>query len=219
VDLAARIRADLRAVADPSRAAGQQAYMKSAMPFLGVRVPDVRRIARSAAAGESDGLELQAVARTLWDDATHREERYAAEALLTLRPVRGDLAAVPLIEHMVRTGQWWDITDELSGRMADLHDAHPTATAAIVRAWSVDDDIWIRRIAILSQLGRRHRVDPGLLTEVIEPSLARPEFFLRKAIGWALRDYARVEPDWVARYAASHELSPLSRREAMKHLA
>jgi 3-methyladenine DNA glycosylase AlkD len=219
VDLAARIRADLRAVADPSRAAGQQAYMKSAMPFLGVRVPDVRRIARSAAAGEADGIALQTVARTLWDDATHREERYAAEALLTLRPVRGDLAAVPLIERMVRTGQWWDITDELSGRMADLHDAHPAATAEIVRAWSVDEDIWIRRIAILSQLGRRDGVDPTLLADVIGPSLARPEFFLRKAIGWALRDYARVEPTWVARYAASHELSPLSRREAMKHLA
>lgn len=219
MDLAARIRADLRAVADPGRAVGQQAYMKSAMPFLGVRVPDVRRIARAAAAGETDGAALRAVARTLWDDATHREERYAAEALLTLRPLRGDLAMVPLVEHMVRTGQWWDITDELSGRMADLHDARPQETAAIVREWSVDDDIWIRRIAILSQLGRRGRVDQALLAEVIGPSLARPEFFLRKAIGWALRDYARVEPDWVARFVASHALSPLSRREAMKHLA
>lgn len=217
MDLAARIRADLRAAADPSRAPGQQAYMKSAMPFLGVRVPNVRRIARAAAAEAPDARGLLAVARRLWDDATHREERYAAEALLTLRPVRGDLAVVPLVEHMVRTGQWWDITDELSGRMADLHDAHPDETAALVRAWSVDDDIWIRRIAILSQLGRRDRLDTVLLADVIEPSLARREFFLRKAIGWALRDHARVAPAWVERYAASHELSPLSRREALKH--
>lgn len=193
--------------------------MKSAMPFLGVRVPEVRRITRAAAVDEREGATLRAVARSLWDDATHREERYAAEALLALRPLRGDLAMVPLIEHMVRTGQWWDITDELSGRMADLHDARPEETAGIVRGWSVDDDTWIRRIAILSQLGRRSRVDPVLLTAVIEPSIARPEFFLRKAIGWALRDYARVEPDWVARFVASHVLSPLSRREALKHLA
>ncbi|KJL39723.1 DNA alkylation repair enzyme [Microbacterium trichothecenolyticum] len=216
-DLAARIRADLRAVADPDRAPGQQAYMKSPMPFLGVRVPDARLVAKRAAKG-TDAATLRATSLELWDTAGHREERYAALALLALPPLRGDLALVPLVEHMVRTGRWWDFTDELAHRLAELHDARPAATAVLVRAWAHDDDLWIRRIAILSQLGRGIRLDPDLLADTIEPNLADPEFFLRKAIGWALREYGRVAPEWVRRYVDEHALSPLSRREALKHL-
>lgn len=216
--LAAAIRAALRAAADPARAAGQQAYMKSSMPFLGVRLPDVRRIARTEAKNVTDAAALRAVSLELWDEASHREERYAAQALLGVRSLVGDPSLVPIIEHMVRTGRWWDYTDELSHRLADLHDAHPIPTAALVRRWSTDDDPWIRRIAVISQLGRRDRVDPELLADVIGPNLADGEFFIRKAIGWALREYARVAPDWVRGYAASHDLSPLSRREALKHL-
>lgn len=212
------IRANLRAHADPARAAGQQAYMKSTMAFLGVPVPQARRVARTAGRSVQDAAELRAAARTLWDDAEHREERYAAMALLALRHAEGDLASVPLIEHMVRTGQWWDITDELAHRVAVLLDRHPAETAALVRAWSTDDDFWMRRVAIISQLGRRDRVDRDLLADAIAPNLGDREFFIRKAIGWALREYARVAPDWVRAYAGSHPLSPLSRREALKHL-
>ena len=79
-------------------------------------------------------------------------------------------------------------------------------------------DLWLRRLAILSQLGRRDRVDLALLADVIEPNTADPEFFIRKAIGWALREVARVDPAWVRTFVEEHELSPLSRREALKHL-
>ena len=216
--LVARVRADLRAAADPARAAGQQAYMKSAMPFLGVRVPATRRVAMGAAAGMTDAASLRASALELWDGAGHREERYAAMALLAMRPLRGDPALVPVVEHMVRTGQWWDYTDELAHRLADLHDAHPAETAAIVRTWARDDDLWIRRVAILSQLGRGVRLDPILLSDVIDPNRDDDQFFIRKAIGWSLREYARVEPEWVRAYVDAHPLSPLSRREALKRL-
>ncbi|HWL77499.1 DNA alkylation repair protein [Microbacterium sp.] len=216
--LADRIRSGLQAVADPERAAGQQAYMKSAMPFYGVPVPEVRRVARAAAKGEADPDVLLESALELWNGATRREERYAALALLGLRPLRADPRLIPLIEHMVRTGRWWDYTDELAHRVAEAHDARPAETAELVRRWSVDDDFWMRRIAILSQLGRRDRVDRDLLAAVIEPNTADREFFVRKAIGWALREYARVDPEWVRRFVAQHELSPLSVREALKHL-
>lgn len=218
-DLVDAIRADLRDRADPVRAAGQQAYMKSAMPFFGVPVPEARRIARKHAKDVRDAAGLRAAASTLWDEATHREERYAAMALLGVRPASDDATAVPLIVHMVRTGRWWDITDELAHRIARLLDRHPVEIGALVRTWSRDDDLWLRRLAILSQLGRRDRVDPALLADVIEPNVADGEFFIRKAIGWALREYARVAPDWVGRFVAGHDLSPLSRREALKHLA
>jgi 3-methyladenine DNA glycosylase AlkD len=217
--LADGIRAALRAEADPALAPGQQAYMKSAMPFLGVRVPRARAIARQCAKGTTDAAALLGAAGDLWDAASHREERYAAMALLALRPLRGDIRLVPAIEHMVRTGRWWDFTDELAHRLADLHDADAVGTAALVRGWASDEDFWVRRIAILSQLGRRDRVDPRLLADTIEPNVADSEFFIRKAIGWALREYARVDPAWVRDYVGTHALSPLSRREALTHLS
>ena len=218
--LAPAIRAALAAAADPAIAPAQQAYMKSAMPFLGVRGPEVRRLTRGLVRelGIDDGSTLAETSRELWDEATHREERYAASELLALRPLRGEWGLVPHLEHIVRTGQWWDHVDGVAKRVAELHDAHPDATGELVRGWSTDDDFWVRRLAIISQLGRRERTDVDLLTAVIEPSRTEREFFLRKAIGWALRDYARWEPDWVRAYVERSALSPLSRREAMKHL-
>ncbi|MBN9177213.1 MAG: DNA alkylation repair protein [Microbacterium sp.] len=215
--LASAIRADLRAHADPLRAPGQQAYMKSAMPFLGVSVPVARRIARTHARHVRPEV-LRRTAGVLWDEASQREERYAALALLGLDGLRGDPETVPLIEHMVTTGRWWDITDELAHRVADLLDADPLPAAALVRAWSVDNDLWLRRLAIISQLGRRDDLDRDLLTDVVEQNVDDPEFFIRKAIGWALRDAARAHPDWVREFVATHTLSPLSVREATKHL-
>src|SRR6478735_5758044 len=103
-------------------------------------------------------------------------------------------------------------------RIAELHDVLPRETAGLVRRWSTDADLWVRRIAILSQLGRRDRLDRELLAELIAPNRPDPDFFIRKAIGWALREYARVDPDWVRDYVGAHKLSPLSRREALKHL-
>ncbi len=192
--------------------------MKSDMPFLGVRVPEARRIAVLLSKTTTDASALLATAVRLWDEARYREERYAAMALLSARPLRGDPALVPAVEHMVRTGRWWDYTDELAHRLADLHDSRPEATAALARVWARDTDMWIRRIAILSQLGRGIRVDPVLLAETIEPNIGDGEFFIRKAIGWALREYARVDSGWVRAYVETRALSPLSRREALKHL-
>ena len=191
--------------------------MKSAIPFHGVRKPVVQRIAREVARGQSRE-DLVVAARRLFDEATHREEQYVATEVLKARVFRGDWSLVGLHEHIARTGAWWDHVDETSGRIADLHDAHPKETAALVRRWKSDDSFWINRLAILSQLHRRDRTDVDLLVEVIEPHLASTEFFLRKAIGWALREHAKTDPVWVRTYVDATEMSPLSRREALKHL-
>ncbi|MGA9102108.1 DNA alkylation repair protein [Aeromicrobium sp.] len=219
-ELVAAVRRTLREHADADLAPGQQAYMKSSMPFLGVRVPMVRKLTRAAARATppADLADLERSARELWDEATHREERYAATELTALRLATGCLELLPLHEHVAVTGAWWDHVDEVAHHIADLHDAHPDETAAAVRRWSTSDDRWLRRLAIISQLGRRERVDRQLLATVIEPHVADPEFFVRKAIGWALRDVARTDPEWVRSFVDTHELSPLSRREALKHL-
>jgi len=217
--LAAAVREVLRDAADPALAPGQQAYMKSAMPFLGVRVPEARRLTREAARGITDADELRDTALELWRRAEYREERYAAQALMALRPLRGRLDLLDVHEEMIRTGAWWDHVDEVAHRLADLLDAHPAELAVELRVWADDEDFWIRRAAIIAQLGRKERVDRALLTDAIEPNIADPEFFIRKAIGWALRDVARTDPHWVRAFVAAHPaLSPLSRREALKHL-
>lgn len=199
--------------------------MKSAMPFWGVPLPEVRRLVRSRLRDLS-AAEALALAADLFDGAERREERYAGLAALAVPTLRGRPTVVPLIERFVLEGRWWDITDELSHRVAELHDAEPERARATVLAWSVDHrdepvegaGMWLRRLAIISQLGRRDRVDLALLAAVIEPNIADPDFFIRKAIGWSLREVARVRPDWVVAFVNTHALSPLSRREALKHL-
>jgi len=219
VTLAAELRTALREAADPALAPGQQAYMKSAMPFLGVRLPEVRRITGARARGVADAEELRATALELWREAAYREERYAALALLALRPMRARLDLMGVHEEMIRTGAWWDYSDEIAHRVEETLAVHPRELAPLLRRWARDDDVWIRRVAIIAQLGRRDATDRTLLADVIEANLGDPEFFIRKAIGWALRHLARTDPEWVRAFVAAHPgLSPLSRREALKHL-
>jgi len=220
-DLTGRITTELRQLADPELAPAMAAYMKVAdngtLPFLGIRRPQVRRTARALAKGE-DADSLLAAVTTLWDSATHREQRYAAQDLLRLRWARGRLDLLDLHRHHVVTGAWWDHVDETAHRIADLVADHPKELGPVLRDWGTDDVMWLRRVAILGQLGLGDQVDLELLSDVIEPNRADPEFFIRKAIGWALREVARWDHEWVRSYVDGTELSPLSRREALKHL-
>ena len=217
------IRERLRELAEPERAPAMQAYMKSAMPFLGVRVPVVRSVVRDVArehppAGLDD---LQAAATALWREAGVREERYAATGLTGLPLARGRLELLPLHHEMIVTGAWWDHVDEIAHRVGATLFAHPDDVSPLLRWWARDDDLWLRRCAVISQLGLGGRTDVALLADAIDANLADREFFVRKAIGWALRDYGRTDPDWVRQFVAARRdtLSPLSRREALKHLA
>ena len=218
------VRAALAAAGDPVRALSAQAYMKSAMPFHGVPVPEVRRIARAELAAHPlrDRQTWQDTVVELWDRATHREERYAALALVRSPRAAAyqDLATLELYRHLVVTGAWWDLVDELAHAVGAVLRAAGPPAAAVVRAWSRDDDLWLRRAAILCQLGAGAGTDRELLADCLETNLADPAFFLRKAIGWALRDLARADPEWVTGFveAVGDRLSPLSRREATRHL-
>jgi 3-methyladenine DNA glycosylase AlkD len=220
--LVERIRAGLHTAADPDRAPQLQAYMKSTMPYLGVRVPEVRAIVRAGARTRPPASTeaLAATTAALWRGAAHREERYAASTLTAVPGARRlqTMALLPLYREMITTGAWWDHVDEVSHRIGGLLVTFPAELAPTLRDWACDPDRWLRRSAVICQVGLKDATDPGLLTEIIRPNLDDPDFFLRKGIGWALRDYARSDPDWVRAFADAHELSPLSRREALKHL-
>ena len=216
------VRGSLRDRADPVRAAGAQAYMKSAVPSLGVRVPEVRRLALAAAAQFpfTSADQLRATVLELWRTAKVREERYAAIDLTGLRFVARDPLMLPVYEEIIRSGSWWDFVDGVSDRIGGLLQAHRPMMTGLLLDWSTDLDFWIRRAAITSQLKAKDRTDQDLLRAVIEPNLADPEFFIRKAIGWALREYAKTDPDWVRQFVLEKgaQLSPLSRKEALRHL-
>ena len=225
VALIAAVGAALDARADPDRARAQQAYMKSVMPYRGLGASALRTVLRDVFAAHPipERATWATTVRALWDQAAFREERYAAIALVR-RPAYRTWAtrrtAVPLLRHLIVTGAWWDYVDDLATHcVGPILAAHP-AEASVMRAWAMDGDLWLRRTAILAQLHFGSDTDRRLLIDCIEPNLADREFFIRKAIGWALRQFARVDPDWVSSVVTAwgDRLSPLSRREALKHL-
>jgi 3-methyladenine DNA glycosylase AlkD len=224
--LAAALRAELAAAADTSRAPGMQAYMKSAMPYLGVTSPVQETIYRRVIPEHPlpDSGSWQAAVLRLWDEAGHREERYAALAVLghPLYAAHRTPGALALYERLIVDGAWWDLVDGIATRrLRELLAAHPDLMSREMRAWSRDPHLWKRRSAIICQVGRKRATDLELLYDCIEPNLADRDFFICKAIGWALRDYAWADPDEIVRYVSSRQsrLSGLSRREALKNVS
>jgi 3-methyladenine DNA glycosylase AlkD len=149
-----------------------------------------------------------------------REERYAAIDLTLGKLVAEDLEMLPVYEEIIRQGAWWDFADGVAGRICSLLQAHHAEVSGVILEWSTGPDLWIRRACITAQLKAKGDTDPHLLRRVIETNLSDPEFFIRKATGWALREYAKTAPGWVTDFVAEHgdRTSPLSRREALKHL-
>ncbi len=228
--MTAALRSDLierlTAAGDPDRAKGQQRYMKSEMPFHGVRVPEVRRLTRAAIKHHPlpDARTWEAAVLSIWRSATHREQRYGAIELAYAPRYRQWLHPdrLEMVEEMIVTGAWWDYVDQLASKhMGHMLSSHPDRVRPILLSWAEDSNFWKRRTAILAQLRFKGDTDVRLLLSVIEPSIDEKEFFLRKAIGWALREYSKTDPKTVSDFVASNQdrLSPLSKREALKVIA
>ena len=227
IALAEEIRVQLGRIGDPVRAVGQQRYMKSEMPYRGVNTAQHRALMRELLRRDTFALPTadawERTIRDLFDNAAFREERYAALGVAGHRPYSSwssRMESLPLYEHLIREGAWWDLVDSTSPMVGTVLRAHPDAAAAVLRLWANDDSVWVRRASITCQLAFKGDTDVELLVDTITPSLDDPDFFARKAIGWALRQYARTDPEWVRGYVSELDarLSPLSRREAMKHL-
>ncbi len=224
--LIAAVRDALAEAADPSKAGEMQRYMKSALPFFGVQKPARAAIARALLpAHPLDGCDAwHDTALALWREATRREERYLALALIRHRRYRAHrtLAALPLYDELVVTGAWWDLVDEVAAHLlGGLLLSDRDATARVLRAWARDPDLWRRRAALVAQVNHKAKTDWPLLRDCVVPNLGDPDVFMRKGIGWALSSYAEVDPAAVVAFCDEHAaaLSPLSRREALRKLA
>jgi 3-methyladenine DNA glycosylase AlkD len=219
------VRRALEQAADPAKAPQMQAYMKSTMPYRGVSSPVLRQLCREAFTAHPLPTvgQWQRVVLELWRDAAFREERYAAVLLTESRLYREFLTfdSVPMLEELIVTGAWWDFVDTIAGHsLGAILRAEPRRMKPLMRRWSKDTDMWKRRASILCQLGFKHDTDLKLLYDCIEPNLTHKDFFIRKAIGWSLRQYAWTDPKEVRRYvkANTDRLSGLSVREAMKNI-
>jgi 3-methyladenine DNA glycosylase AlkD len=201
-----------------------QAYMKSAMPYLGIPLPTLRALVREATGRHPphDFDEWCRAIALLWREARYREERYAALAVAGDRRHR-DWATQPgalsLYEELVVTGAWWDLVDDVAThRLAAMLVARPDVVRPVMLAWSRDANLWKRRSAIICQVTLRAAADAALLYECIEPNLDDRSFWIRKAIGWALRERSKIAPEEVREYVAMRgdRLSGLSKREALR---
>jgi 3-methyladenine DNA glycosylase AlkD len=199
--------------------------MKSTMPYYGVTMPVLRQACRAIFSEFplSSREEWEATVRALWDGAQYREERYVALELVGARRYASyrTMEALPLYAYLIVSGAWWDLVDGLAThQIGDMLRQYPVEMRPRLLEWSRGDDPWLRRTSIICQVGFKSATDQALLYACIEPSLSERDFFLRKGIGWALREYAKAEPKAVRQYVAEHadRLSGLSRREALKHL-
>jgi 3-methyladenine DNA glycosylase AlkD len=217
-EAARRIAEAFRAHADPAAAPGMGKYMRERFPFLGIKTPLRRKLEREALAGlgapDEDGL--AAFAKGLWDMA-EREFQYAGCDTLARHQRRLTLASLPLLETLITSKSWWDTVDALAARVAGPIVLRHPAAAAWMDRWLEHENLWLRRSALLHQLTYRAQTDEDRLFRYCLARAGEREFFIRKAIGWALRQYSWTDPGAVRAFVAAHEaeLPALSRREAL----
>ncbi len=221
--LAAQIQHTLAALAEPARAAAMSAYLRDQFPFLGIPTPARRAALKPLLKVDFDQNRLLTVADQLWR-LPEREYCYAAIDLLARHVGRLDSSAVAPLLALAQREPWWETVDGLAGIVGDVvHAARrsdPNAQATMDAALR-HDCLWVRRIAMIHQLGWRLDTDTTRLFAYAEALAPEGDFFIRKAIGWALRDYARWNPQAVRDFVAAmgEGLSPLSAREATRRIA
>ncbi len=214
------LRECFAAQASPENAAAMKAYLRGQFDFFGLKAPVSRPIVRDYLA--TNGLPelnlLKKVAQQLWREP-ERELQHAALELLYRRRKELTPADLPLLEKLLTTKSWWDTVDFIAYKLiGQLLARHPDRQTAVARRLANSGHLWLIRVSIIFQLLRKDQTEAKLLAELIERHAHHPNFFIRKAIGWALRDYGKTNPDWVRNFVGHTHLSPLSVREALKNL-
>ena len=209
---------ELKAVANPDDAVAMKAYMKNKFEFLGVKTLARRKLAKAFFKQQTDFVIDWNFINEAWNNP-YRELQYAALDYLEIRKKLLTPSDLPRLKKLAQTKSWWDTIDFLDRLVGSIITRFPETKETIL-AWSCDEDIWLRRLAIDHQLLRKEKTDMELLEKILVNNLGRTEFFINKAIGWALRDYSKTNPDWVRdfieRYRA--EMAALSIREGSKYL-
>jgi 3-methyladenine DNA glycosylase AlkD len=206
--------------ANPEQAGPMKKYMRDQFEYLGIKSPQFKELMKQFIAenGKPPVKELDVILRELWS-VPQREFQYAANSFLGRLEKELPASFIKTIEYMLTTKSWWDTVDTISGGPLGVHfKRFPEVREKYLVNWRASENFWLRRAAILFQLNYKQETDFDLLCEIITENLGSKEFFINKAIGWSLRQYARVDPNAVKKFVMSTPLHPLSRREALKHL-
>lgn len=206
--------------ADPVAAEPMKAYMRHQFPYLGIKTPGQRQLLKGFLA--EHGLppldDLDPILLELWA-LPEREFQYAALGLLGKYEKELPADFIDTLETLLTTKSWWDTVDSLAGNTVGIHfRRYPEARDRTLARWRISEDFWLRRTCILFQLNYKADTDFDLLKDIIRENLGSKEFFINKAIGWALRQYTRIDPQGVRAFVVETPLAPLSAREALKWL-
>ena len=216
-----RLQREYPAAADPARARAMSAYMREQFPFLGIPGPAQKVLTRAVLTGlpRPDQADLAAVGLGCWE-LPEREYQYFACAWLRrhVRVCGPDF--LDTTRHLIVTRPWWDTVDALAAHVVGPLVAHHATLASTMDSWAAGEEMWLARTALLHQLRYKEATDPDRLFGYCTALAPRRDFFIRKAIGWALREYAKTDPAAVRSYVVAHRarLAPLSVREALKNL-
>jgi 3-methyladenine DNA glycosylase AlkD len=214
---------ELRAVARPERAEQEKRYLKSDLAFLGASMPAIQRVVRAFVKGAPPLTHdrLLALVEALWEQRVH-ERRMAAVELLELHPHLLAIADLPLLERLLRESRTWALVDALSANVVGgILAVGPAATTPTLDRWAVDPDFWIRRSSLLAELlPLRNGADLAPFLHRAELMLDEKEFFVRKAIGWVLREVGKKRPEEVTAWLAprTDRVSGVTMREAVRYL-
>lgn len=206
--------------ANPVQAGPMKKYMRDQFEYLGIKTPQNAALQKEffAEHGLPPLSELDSILRELWS-LPQREFQYVAVGLLDRFKKEIPGKFIKTIEYLIVNKSWWDTVDTIAGGTVGVHfQRFPEIREKYLAKWRASENFWLRRTAILFQLNYKKETDFDLLCEIIRENLDSKEFFINKAIGWSLRQYARVDPQAVRKFVSSTALHPLSRREALKHL-
>jgi 3-methyladenine DNA glycosylase AlkD len=206
--------------ADPVKATPMKAYMRNQFEYLGIQSPMSAELNKLFIAenGLPELADLEEILRDLWA-LPEREYQYVAGGLLGRMDKELPSDFIEVIEYLLVTKSWWDTVDSLAGGAVGAHfKRYPQVRKKYLTRWRKSENIWLRRTTLLFQLGYKKETDFLLLCDLIRDNLGSNEFFINKAIGWALRQYSRVDPQGVRTFVGQTPLHPLSKREALKWL-
>ncbi|MEN8224202.1 MAG: DNA alkylation repair protein [Bacteroidota bacterium] len=206
--------------ANPEKGTQMRAYMKDQFDYLGLQSPLRKELAKKfyAEQGYPQPEELEAVVQECWK-LPYREYKYFAMELMVKMKKKAGHEAIHLYEKLITDESWWDTIDLIAPSLVGYHlQQYPEERNAYINKWIASGNIWLQRSCILFQLKYKSDTDTHLLTAIILKLKDSKEFFIRKAIGWALREYSKTDPGFVVRFVQSHDLSGLSHREALKWL-
>ena len=209
----------LHSHANVTMAEGMSRYMKYHFPYLGIQKPMRSKLEKDfVQANKIHRFDvLKRIIKELWEQP-EREFQYTAMELMLKSKIWKHRQALDLLQYCLIHKSWWDTVDMLASRMVGPYfQIFPAQRDEIIEQWLHCDNLWLNRTTLIFQLNYKSKTDEALLFACIEKQMESKEFFIRKAIGWALRQYARTNSEAVYHFVDSHNLSPLSKREALKH--